>query len=124
MLELREDTDTPLSGASFDKVECTQWVGETYLAATASTLSSAVGKSEFIRAWKDCLPESWREEAAVSKLPVSRSLLLTSLQEVVLTVLEWLLQKPRSYNYMLCRSIRATRHSQSCQCRVSPSRKG
>lgn len=76
MLELGERTDTSLPGASFDKVECTQWVGEAYLAVTAPTVSSAVGRSEFIRAWKDCLPESWREEAVVSKLPVSRSTLL------------------------------------------------
>ncbi|CAG8052757.1 unnamed protein product [Penicillium nalgiovense] len=56
-------------GASFDKVECTQWVGETYLAATAPTTSSAIGRSEFLRAWKDCLPETWRVEATLSKLP-------------------------------------------------------
>ncbi|KAJ5328822.1 hypothetical protein N7452_009212 [Penicillium brevicompactum] len=54
--------------ASFDKAECSMWVGETYLAATAPTVSSAVGRSEFLKAWKDCLPESWREEAALSKL--------------------------------------------------------
>ncbi|KAJ5782600.1 hypothetical protein N7457_004374 [Penicillium paradoxum] len=54
--------------ASFDKIECTQWVGETYLAATAPTTSSAIGRSEFLRAWKDCLPESWRGEALLSKL--------------------------------------------------------
>jgi hypothetical protein len=58
-------------GASFDKVECTQWVGETYLAATAPTTSSAIGRSEFLRAWKDCLPETWRGEATLSKLPVT-----------------------------------------------------
>ncbi|KAJ5900811.1 uncharacterized protein N7473_004881 [Penicillium subrubescens] len=54
--------------ASFDKTECTKWVGETYLAATAPTTSSAIGRSDFLRAWKDCLPESWREEATLSKL--------------------------------------------------------
>ncbi|CAG8926968.1 unnamed protein product [Penicillium salamii] len=54
--------------ASFDKTECTRWVGETWLAANAHSVSSAVGKSEFIRAWKDCLPESWREDVALSKL--------------------------------------------------------
>ena len=59
-------------GASFDKVECTQWVGETYLAATAPTTSSAIGRSELLRAWKDCLPETWRGEVALSKLPVTR----------------------------------------------------
>ncbi|EPS32759.1 hypothetical protein PDE_07719 [Penicillium oxalicum 114-2] len=55
--------------ASFDKVECASWVGETYLAATAPTSTSAVSRSEFIHAWKDCLPESWGEEASLSKLP-------------------------------------------------------
>ncbi|KAJ5893749.1 hypothetical protein N7495_005440 [Penicillium taxi] len=54
--------------ASFDKVECVRWVGETYLAATAPSASSAIGRSEFLRAWKDCLPESWRNEATLSKL--------------------------------------------------------
>ncbi|OQE44195.1 hypothetical protein PENCOP_c002G08768 [Penicillium coprophilum] len=55
--------------ASFDKVECTQWVGETYLGATAPTMSSAIGRNDFLRAWKDCLPETWRGEAVLSKLP-------------------------------------------------------
>ncbi|CAI7672985.1 unnamed protein product [Penicillium crustosum] len=67
------DERPPLSDdikwASFDKVECTQWVGETYLAATAPTTSSAIGRSELLRAWKDCLPETWRGEVALSKLP-------------------------------------------------------
>lgn len=58
-------------GASFNKVECTQWVGETYLAATAPTTSSAIGRSELLREWKDCLPETWRGEVALSKLPVT-----------------------------------------------------
>ncbi|KAJ5123275.1 hypothetical protein N7448_009372 [Penicillium atrosanguineum] len=55
--------------ASFDKAEVTKWLGETYLASIAPTASSAVGRSEFLRAWKDCLPESWRSEATLSKLP-------------------------------------------------------
>ena len=55
-------------GASFDKTECTRWVGETCLAATAPTASSAVGRSEFLQLWKDCLPESWRDDATLSKL--------------------------------------------------------
>ncbi|KXG47803.1 Sister chromatid cohesion protein DCC1 [Penicillium griseofulvum] len=54
--------------ASFDKSECTQWVGETYLAATAPTASSAIVRSDFLRAWKDCLPETWRGEATLSLL--------------------------------------------------------
>lgn len=66
-------------GASFDKVECAQWVGETYLAATALVASSAIGRSEFLRAWKDCLPESWRGEAVLSKLTVGHLQLMVSL---------------------------------------------
>ncbi|KAJ5656623.1 hypothetical protein N7507_008573 [Penicillium longicatenatum] len=57
-----------LKWASFEKTECTQWVGDTYLAAMAPTASSAIGRSEFLRAWKDCLPESWRGDATLSKL--------------------------------------------------------
>lgn len=55
-------------GASFDQLECIKWVGETYLAATAPTPSSAIGRGEFLRAWKDCLPESWRGKAALAEL--------------------------------------------------------
>ncbi|KAJ5740322.1 hypothetical protein N7493_000194 [Penicillium malachiteum] len=54
--------------ASLERVECSSWVGETYLAVTAPTASSAIGRSEFLQAWKDCLPESWRGEASLSKL--------------------------------------------------------
>lgn len=56
-------------GASLDKLECIKWVGETHLAANAPMPSSAIGRSEFLSAWKDCLPESWRDEAVLSKLP-------------------------------------------------------
>ncbi|PWY89010.1 hypothetical protein BO70DRAFT_393529 [Aspergillus heteromorphus CBS 117.55] len=54
--------------ASVDKEECVRWVGETYLEAVAPSANSAVGRSEFLNAWKDRLPEAWREEAALSKL--------------------------------------------------------
>ncbi|KAJ5945589.1 hypothetical protein N7454_002428 [Penicillium verhagenii] len=54
--------------ASFDKVDCTRWVGETYLAAMAPTESSAISRSNFLRAWKDSLPESWGSDAKLSKL--------------------------------------------------------
>jgi hypothetical protein len=66
-------------GASFDKVECAQWVGETYLAAIAPGASSAIGRSDFLRAWKDCLPEPWRGEAVLSKLTVSHLQLMVCL---------------------------------------------
>lgn len=40
----------------------------------APTSGSAIGRSEFLNAWKDHLPESWRKEVAFSKLPVRCSL--------------------------------------------------
>lgn len=60
------------AGTSLGKTSCTRWVGETYLEAMAPTSKSAIGRSEFLNAWKDHLPESWRNEAALSKLTVSR----------------------------------------------------
>lgn len=61
-------------GTNIDKPRCIQWVGETYLQAMAPTSGSAIGRSEFLNAWKDHLPESWRNEVAFSKLPVRYSL--------------------------------------------------
>ena len=58
-------------GASLDKANCTRWVGETYLEAMAPTPGSAIGRSEFLNAWKDHLPEPWRNEVSLSKLTVS-----------------------------------------------------
>lgn len=63
------NTSLPL-GASLDKISCTRWVGETCLEAMAPTTVSAIGRSEFLSAWKDHLPESWRSDAALSKLTV------------------------------------------------------
>ncbi|OGM41537.1 sister chromatid cohesion protein Dcc1 [Aspergillus bombycis] len=57
-----------LKWASIDKARCTQWVGETYLEAMAPTTASGIGRSEFLNAWKDLLPESWRNDVAFSKL--------------------------------------------------------
>jgi sister chromatid cohesion protein DCC1 len=57
-------------GASIDRTKCTQWVGETYLEAMAPTSASAIGRSEFLNAWRDLLPESWRDDVAFSKLTV------------------------------------------------------
>ncbi|OJJ66874.1 hypothetical protein ASPBRDRAFT_59310 [Aspergillus brasiliensis CBS 101740] len=54
--------------ASIDKERCVRWVGETYLEAVAPTAGAAAGRSEFLNAWKDHLPEGWREEATFSKL--------------------------------------------------------
>lgn len=63
------DGDTR-AGASIDKARCTRWVGETYLEAMAPAQDSAIGRSEFLDAWKDHLPDSWRDEVALSKLTV------------------------------------------------------
>ena len=60
-------------GASIDRACCTQWVGETYLEAMAPTTASSIGRSEFLNAWKDLLPESWRDDVAFSKLTVRRT---------------------------------------------------
>ncbi|KAE8380145.1 sister chromatid cohesion protein Dcc1 [Aspergillus bertholletiae] len=57
-----------LKWASIDKTRCTQWVGETYLEAKAPATVSGIGRSEFLNAWKDLLPESWRDDVAFSKL--------------------------------------------------------
>jgi sister chromatid cohesion protein DCC1 len=63
------DGDTR-AGASIDKARCTRWVGETYLEAMAPAQGAAIGRSEFLNAWKDHLPDSWRGEVALSKLTV------------------------------------------------------
>ncbi|KAB8233812.1 putative sister chromatid cohesion protein Dcc1 [Aspergillus alliaceus] len=60
--------DGGLKWASIDKASCTQWVGDTYLEAMAPTAASGIGRSEFLNAWKDLLPESWRNDVAFSKL--------------------------------------------------------
>ncbi|KAF7134119.1 hypothetical protein CNMCM5793_005748 [Aspergillus hiratsukae] len=63
--------DGGMKWASIDKARCTRWVGETYLEAMAPVLGSAIGRSEFLNAWKDHLPDSWRDEVALSKLTES-----------------------------------------------------
>lgn len=63
-------------GASIDKQACIQWVGEVYLEAKATGTTSAIDESEFTNAWKDQLPESWREDVSKSILPVSGKLSL------------------------------------------------
>ncbi|EYE96617.1 putative sister chromatid cohesion protein Dcc1 [Aspergillus ruber CBS 135680] len=68
------EADSTASGAAMqwaniEKPRCIQWIGETYLEAKAPTAMSALGRSEFLNAWKDHLPESWRSEVAFSKLP-------------------------------------------------------
>lgn len=58
-------------GASIDKDACIQWVGETYLEATAPGAGSAISESELLDAWRDQLPEAWRGDVSLSTLPVS-----------------------------------------------------
>ncbi|KAL3478613.1 hypothetical protein BJX99DRAFT_102023 [Aspergillus californicus] len=55
--------------ASIDQESCVRWVGETYLEAMAPTAASSIGQSEYTNAWKDQLPESWRENVSLSILP-------------------------------------------------------
>jgi sister chromatid cohesion protein DCC1 len=62
--------DGDMKWASIDKARCTRWVGETYLEAMAPAQGAAIGRSEFLNAWKDHLPDSWRGEVALSKLTV------------------------------------------------------
>ncbi|KAL4958026.1 sister chromatid cohesion protein Dcc1 [Aspergillus filifer] len=60
-----------LKWANIDKEVCVRWVGEVYLEAMANGPTSAIGESDFISAWKDQLPEAWREDVAISMLPES-----------------------------------------------------
>lgn len=62
--------ETDEAGTCIDKPRCIQFIGETYLEAMVPSASSAIGRSEFLNAWKDHLPEPWRSEVAFSKLPV------------------------------------------------------
>ncbi|KAL4742772.1 hypothetical protein BDV11DRAFT_166930 [Aspergillus similis] len=56
---------------SVKKESCVRWVGETYLEAMATSSASAIAESDFLNAWKDQLPESWREDVSIAILPVS-----------------------------------------------------
>ncbi|KAL3706509.1 hypothetical protein TMatcc_007521 [Talaromyces marneffei ATCC 18224] len=63
------DGAAELKWSNLDKDVCIKWIGETYLEATAPTEKRAIGQSEFLNAWKDLLPETWRTEALLSNLP-------------------------------------------------------
>ncbi|KAL4768275.1 hypothetical protein BDW60DRAFT_219883 [Aspergillus nidulans var. acristatus] len=56
---------------SIKKEACVRWVGETYLEATATSNAYAIAENEFLNAWKDQLPDSWREDVSIAILPVS-----------------------------------------------------
>jgi sister chromatid cohesion protein DCC1 len=58
-------------GSNLDKDASVKWIGETYLEAFAPVERSAISRSEFLRAWKDMLPEAWRDAASLDVLPVS-----------------------------------------------------
>ncbi|KAL5337744.1 hypothetical protein BJX70DRAFT_226208 [Aspergillus crustosus] len=62
--------ESEMEWASIDKSVCVRWVGEVYLEHTAPGLATAVGETEFLSAWKDQLPEIWREDVSISVLPV------------------------------------------------------
>ncbi|OKL64022.1 hypothetical protein UA08_00247 [Talaromyces atroroseus] len=63
------NADSELKWSNMDKKVCIQWIGETYLEATAPNERLAIGRSEFLNAWKDLLPETWRDEASLNSLP-------------------------------------------------------
>ncbi|KAH8429585.1 putative sister chromatid cohesion protein Dcc1 [Aspergillus melleus] len=54
--------------ASIDKTTCARWVGETCLEAMAPTSAAAIGRDDFLKAWRNHLPESWQDEVKLSKL--------------------------------------------------------
>ncbi|KAL3456092.1 hypothetical protein BJX64DRAFT_49540 [Aspergillus heterothallicus] len=58
-----------LKWASIDKQCCVRWVGATYLEATAPTAGFAISESSMLDAWRDQLPETWRNEVSLSILP-------------------------------------------------------
>ncbi|KAJ9271685.1 hypothetical protein DTO212C5_2110 [Paecilomyces variotii] len=68
LLESPGADDSEVKWANVDKDVCTRWVGETYLEALAPTASAAAVRTDFLNAWKDHLPESWRSEASLSAL--------------------------------------------------------
>ncbi|KAL1863524.1 hypothetical protein Plec18167_000617 [Paecilomyces lecythidis] len=68
LVEAPGANDTEVKWANIDKAACTRWVGETYLESSAPTASAAVVRTDFLNAWKDHLPESWRSEASLSAL--------------------------------------------------------
>lgn len=70
-------------GTNIDKSRCIQWVGSTYLEAMAPSAESALGRSEFLNAWKDNLPEAWTKEVTLSKLPVSHRFLDRLINRVI-----------------------------------------
>ncbi|KUL84719.1 hypothetical protein ZTR_07646 [Talaromyces verruculosus] len=61
--------DSELKWSNVDKDVCIKWIGETYLEATAPTEKRAISRLEFLNAWKDLLPETWRNEVSLSNLP-------------------------------------------------------
>ncbi|KAI9035617.1 putative sister chromatid cohesion protein Dcc1 [Aspergillus affinis] len=59
---------TKMKWASIHKTNCARWVGETCLEAMAPTSASAIGRDDFLKAWRNHLPESWQDEVKLSKL--------------------------------------------------------
>lgn len=59
-----------LVGVSLDTAVVVRFVGEAYLEATAPTERSSIGRTEFLAAWKDLLPEGWREQVSLDKIQV------------------------------------------------------
>ncbi|GAD91733.1 hypothetical protein NFIA_091160 [Paecilomyces variotii No. 5] len=68
LVEAPGANDMEIKWANVDKAACTRWVGETYLQSSAPTASAAIVRTDFLNAWRDHLPESWRSEASLSAL--------------------------------------------------------
>lgn len=109
--ELLELTDTNQTGSNMDKNVCVQWIGGTYLETIAPNERLAIGRSEFLNAWKDLLPETWRNEPVLNKLPVSQCELNTQLSMFKTYNLTRRLHTniPIHYQYVLSKSQRENR---------------
>ncbi|PLB51108.1 sister chromatid cohesion protein Dcc1 [Aspergillus steynii IBT 23096] len=59
---------TKMKWASIDKTSCARWVGETCLEAMAPTTTSAMARDDFLKTWRNHLPEPWQDEVKLSKL--------------------------------------------------------
>lgn len=80
-----------------------RFVGETYLEATAPTERSLIGRTEFLAAWKDLLPEGWRDQVSLDKIQVG---FLSCLVCWHLLTSTGLVQLARSHFYLLPPTVR------------------
>ncbi|PGH02348.1 hypothetical protein AJ80_08870 [Polytolypa hystricis UAMH7299] len=59
-----------MNWASLDKNTTAKWIGEIYLETTAPDTGRAISHAQFLEAWRDLLPESWRAEASLDNMEV------------------------------------------------------